>query len=119
MGLSFVDAQEVMSEASESKEDIPLAESDPPVPESDLPLSESQDLGMESLSFYKNADLDSLGLDIAGPMLPRLPSRKSELRLVKDYFQQIHDSAGRIRETFFNLQGALRLTMSQDTFISK
>ena len=49
-------------------------------------------------------------------LLSRLPTGKSEVRLVKDYFRKIHDSAGRIKETFFNLQGALRVASNQKAF---
>ena len=56
---------------------------------------------MESLSTGQDADLDILATEMEGAPLPRLPTGKSEIRLVKDYFQRIHDSAGRIRETFF------------------
>ena len=46
--------------------------------------------------------------------LQRLPTGKSMRRLANDYFRQIHDSASRTRETFFNLQGALRYSSDPD-----
>ena len=58
-------------------------------------------------------------LDSTALPLLRLRTRKSEIRLVKDYFHRIHDSAGRIRETFFNLQGAMRMASNQDAFAEK
>ena len=36
--------------------------------------------------------------------LCRLPTGKGSIRLVKEKFQRIHDSSGRIKETFFNLK---------------
>ena len=48
--------------------------------------------------------------------LRRLPTGKSMRRLADGYFQKLHDSAGRIRETFFNLRGALRNSSNPDNF---
>ena len=55
-------------------------------------------------------------LDLSDLELPRLPTGRSEMRLVKEKFQKIHDSAGRIRETFFNLQGAFHMSSNPDRF---
>ena len=46
----------------------------------------------------------------------RLPTGRSETRLAKANFQKIHDSAARIKETFYNLLGALRVSSDQRNF---
>ena len=51
--------------------------------------------------------------------LERLPTDKTARRLVKKEFQEIHDSAGRIRETLYNLLGALRVNQNQAKFVSE
>ena len=40
------------------------------------------------------------------------------MRLLRNRFQSIHDRAGRIKETFFNLLGALRVNSSDERFLT-
>ena len=70
------------------------------------------------LSSDEQADLHCEAPDVAKMGLRRLPTGKTERRIIKDNFQEIHDSAGRIRETFYNLQGALHISSRQDSFVS-
>ena len=48
--------------------------------------------------------------------LMRLPTGKTARRLAKDYFQEIHNSAGLLKEAAFNLQGALRVSANQEKY---
>ena len=66
----------------------------------------------------ENTEITMDAADQDSPEFVRLPTGKTEHRLIKDYFQRIHDSAGRLRETFFNLQGALRLSSNKEGFIA-
>ena len=47
-----------------------------------------------SFDIFRSDDEDS--------QLERLPTGKTESRLLKENFQNIHDSAGRIKETYYN-----------------
>ena len=51
--------------------------------------------------------------------LARLPTGKTERRLVKENFQRIHNSAGRIKETVFNLQCAMRFSSAKNKFAAE
>ena len=50
--------------------------------------------------------------------LERLPTGTSEMRLLRNRFQSIHDRAGRLKETFFNLLGALRVNSGDERFLT-
>ena len=82
----YVHEGDQFSDLSDSKEDFP----------------EFDDLD-DNMYSASDSNLDRAASDLAEIGLPRLPTGKSERRLVKESFQRIHDSAGRIRETFFNL----------------
>ena len=51
--------------------------------------------------------------------LERLPTGKTARRLVKKEFQEIHDSAGRMKETCYNLLGTLRVNQNQEMFVAE
>ena len=97
------DASEVSisGDVSESKDDTP----------------EFQDYDYPSLSPTPQ-DETSEGMSVKpdNDELCRLPTGKGSLRLVKEKFQRLHDSSARIKETFFNLQSALRIAPKQDKF---
>ena len=50
--------------------------------------------------------------------LPRLPTGKTVHRLTTNLLRQLHDSAGRLKETFFNIQTAFRVSSNQAEFVS-
>ena len=66
-------------------------------------LFDANDIDGDSYSFSYNQGFDRLATAVPEILHARLPTGKSEVRLVRKYFHKIHDSAGRIKETFFNL----------------
>ena len=100
-GISGDDVK-LESEPGESKSDIENGDYSP----------------FDSFLAEEQADLDwevPVGPEVN---LRRLPTGKTERRIVKENFQQIQDSVERLRETYYNLQGALRISSKQDGFVS-
>ena len=103
MPIPSVDDLDVTFELSDNKENIPDVDGD-----DDMGIFPSLD------STFDRVD--------SGPVQRqhcRLPTGRSETRLAKQYFQNIHDSAERIKETFYNLLGALHVSGDQTKFASE
>ena len=70
----------------------------------------------DGVELYQDTFPNDAADDVSDVLLQRLPSGKSMKRLADDYFRQIHDSASRTRETYFNLRGAVRTSQNPDKF---
>ena len=111
----------------EGSEDIPVekfweqgvdmaADGDIESPDSKEALSDFEGVELFDVSPIRDEMIDTYSPmpDITQPV--RLATGKSEKRLVRQQFQKLHDSAARLKDTFYNMQGAFQVSSNKDLF---